>query len=749
LPPGSGIGCGGPDADGDGLPDCFERELGTSIFDPDTDGDNLTDFQEVVNKAFDPSTNNFQFNPLIADLPQISFELTSVPEISINYVTRDDRSFSITNTEDREIASQVSTSNTSEDSQSLEVGGSPFPRGGISVTNSWTLEQTRENRRAYSKAVSETSSSSVEKTGGEIAVTLKVENQGFQVITLQSLTVAALQATTSNPVALIPVGNLQFDGQFSPLEIVPNGETPGTLIFRRELSLGKALDLLADSNSIVLQASAWQATDAEGRSFTHSLTDIGSKDALIVIDYGPRHERETGRAKETYYVSTVGDFDTKRITVGQALRDILRIPYNTGTTIWNEGGSVGETKDGLLSVRDIETDSEILGHWTVLYGSIGESGSSTSAQVLDNLKAGYDFDQLELRKGYSLLLAYIEDDDGDGVSSREEFLYGTSDSKSDTDGDGLTDFEEVRHGWTIPVARMLTRDVFSDPLNPDVDEDGLTDSQERDRLTDPRNRDTDGDGVRDAQDTPVNAQEMHELAYFQFDGSLADAAGEAAQAAISGPTYGIDRFGAAGKALYLNGLWKSLPGPPPQPGPLPDGASFSVSDVFTSSAEKGASWSFWMRPEVLRSQGIMNTQSSGGYESPTYGERNALWMEQQGGVTAIGQDFGRHIVTSGGSVVEAGEWLHVVGVLSDEDNAPGTERFSLYLNGLLLASVMDGRECCLKLPAAQMRVGVPYPLVPVPDSSSSFQGWLDDLRIYGRSLSAAEVRALFQEPHAP
>jgi len=284
---------------------------------------------------------------MIADLPQISFELTSVPEISINYVTRDDRSFSITNTEDREIASQVSTSNTSEDSQSLEVGGSPFPRGGISVTNSWTLEQTRENRRAYSKAVSETSSSSVEKTGGEIAVTLKVENQGFQVITLPSLTVAALQATTSNPVALIPVGNLQFDGQFSPLEIAPNGETPGTLIFRRELSLGKALDLLADSNSIVLQASAWQATDSEGRSFTHSLTDIGSKDALIVIDYGPRHERETGRAKETYYVSTVGGFDTKRITVGQALRDILRIPYNTGTTAWNEGGSVGETKDGL------------------------------------------------------------------------------------------------------------------------------------------------------------------------------------------------------------------------------------------------------------------------------------------------------------------------------------------------------------------------------------------------------------------
>jgi len=32
------IDCGGPDTDGDGLPDCFEKFLGTSIQDEDTDG---------------------------------------------------------------------------------------------------------------------------------------------------------------------------------------------------------------------------------------------------------------------------------------------------------------------------------------------------------------------------------------------------------------------------------------------------------------------------------------------------------------------------------------------------------------------------------------------------------------------------------------------------------------------------------------------------------------------------------------
>ena len=187
-----------------------------------------------------------------------------------------------------------------------------------------------------------TSERGVVTTGGEITIALKVSNAGFQTVTLQSLTIAAFLTPRAGQSALVPVGNLQFDGQFSPIEIRPNGETPGTLIFSRDLSLGKALALLSDSGSIVLQASAWQATDADGRSYTHNLTDILSKNALVTIDYGPRIEQETGRAaKESYYVSTVGDFDTKTITVGDALERILRIDFNTGTTDWGVSGQAG------------------------------------------------------------------------------------------------------------------------------------------------------------------------------------------------------------------------------------------------------------------------------------------------------------------------------------------------------------------------------------------------------------------------
>ena len=399
---------------------------------------------------------------------------------------------------------------------------------------------------------------------------MKVSNAGFQTVTLQNLTIAALQTPPVGQSSLVPVGNLQFDGSFSPIEISPNGETPGTLIFSRELSLGKALDLLSDSGSLVLQASAWQTRDAEGRSYTHNLTNILSKDALVTIDYGPRIEQESGRAKESYYVSTVGDFDTKSITVGDALERILRIPFSSGSTNWGVSGEVEATFDGLLRVRGVDTVPGARGRWVVVLGSLSDSGASEMVEVFDNLEGAYDFEALELRKGSSLLLTYVEDADNDGVFSREEFVNGTSDQDPDSDDDGLTDFIEIRESWLLPVTTGLSRRIFTDPLYSDLEEDGLLDSEERSRRTDPRNPDTDGDGIRDAVDTVLIDEDMYEIAHFEFDGNLSVRAGGPASAAMAGAEFRRDRFDDPNSALYLNGLWRTqgsapdtLPASPP------------------------------------------------------------------------------------------------------------------------------------------------------------------------------------------
>jgi outer membrane protein OmpA-like peptidoglycan-associated protein len=80
------------------------------------------------------------------------------------------------------------------------------------------------------------------------------------------------------------------------------------------------------------------------------------------------------------------------------------------------------------------------------------------------------------------------DSDNDGLTDSRERELGTDPFRADTDGDGLCDGDEV--------------DTFrTDPLNPDTDGDGLTDGKEaHDYLTNPRLRDNDDDGLTDGEE---------------------------------------------------------------------------------------------------------------------------------------------------------------------------------------------------------------------------------------------------------
>ncbi|MQX54512.1 hypothetical protein [Alcanivorax sediminis] len=92
------------------------------------------------------------------------------------------------------------------------------------------------------------------------------------------------------------------------------------------------------------------------------------------------------------------------------------------------------------------------------------------------------------------------------VSANSAVFAGSPASGSgivDSDGDGLADNDEQR-GWLVRTYNTSgdedIREVSSDPLNPDTDEDGLSDSQERNLGTNPRNRDSDADGLADAHE---------------------------------------------------------------------------------------------------------------------------------------------------------------------------------------------------------------------------------------------------------
>jgi len=70
------------------------------------------------------------------------------------------------------------------------------------------------------------------------------------------------------------------------------------------------------------------------------------------------------------------------------------------------------------------------------------------------------------------------DGDHDGLNDAEELRYHTRPAVADTDGDGLVDGIEAKEGWLTPYGGNLIMRVWSDPLRPDADRDGLSDLDE-------------------------------------------------------------------------------------------------------------------------------------------------------------------------------------------------------------------------------------------------------------------------------
>lgn len=106
------------------------------------------------------------------------------------------------------------------------------------------------------------------------------------------------------------------------------------------------------------------------------------------------------------------------------------------------------------------------------------------------------------------------DFDGDGLANRAEFAADANPRQRDTDGDGLSDPAEVEEGWTVTVDGGEEQ-VSSDPGKADSDEDFLPDPAERQGVgtvggtrtefcpdgpcpLDPLSPDTDLDGLSDS-----------------------------------------------------------------------------------------------------------------------------------------------------------------------------------------------------------------------------------------------------------
>ena len=268
-----------------------------------------------------------------------------------------------------------------------------------------------------------------------------------------------------------------------------------------------------------------------------------------------------------------------------------------------------------------------------------------------------------------------------------------------------------------PITRTIN--VVLDPQG-DEDGDGLTNAEESTLGTNPLAPDTDGDGISDYREVadatdPNNAASYEALskglvAYYPFNGDANDESGNGNNAVNFGGVFTSARSVASREAVSL------------------DGTSYlkaaSVKNIpLGSSARTISVWS-----KSLNGLKNYNSDHIANWGQSVNGEAFGVMLFLGNKWWGYGHNFMVYDTDSG--VVADTDWNHIVVTYNSSS-------MSIFVNGKFAAQ----REMVLNTSKADLFIGVR------PDVSwdNYFRGAIDDVRIYDRALSVAEVSRLYCE----
>jgi len=510
---------GSLDSDGDGLSNLQEQTLGTNPFFEDSDGDGFNDGLEFnLNNG-----SNFKFNPLIADMAEINISLTSFP--TIGFITADSTS-TAEHVSTRHAAStnniygtnrggsnsaQLQAAHTLHASGTLtagvEVKVSPTDFGGtasleasitagISETTTatkgteinWSNEQTTENGSVLTQMEENRDTKGTVYTKGTFAVAVRVENPGDVAYILTELDLNLSSFDPARPFFnrnVIAKISYNDGGTFNaPITGVGSAQNYVDLIFEVELELNEARLLLENPNSMLITPATYNLTDKKGTTVLLQEQQVGTLTAAIIIDHGIYSSQEEERFR---IAVRRGNADEERyISAAMALEKILKLPFSQGESEWNFAPHLPNT--GLLSVRDTEMTESSTSYWLISHYQASPGGiGNPDTTIYHLLQKSYSLDDIKLRAGDVLTLAYISDQDRDGLGDSIESDYGTNPLVPDSDDmpDGLFDALEV-YGWDCLGTDNIMHHYRSDPTKYDTDGDGFNDAVEKENCTDPR-----------------------------------------------------------------------------------------------------------------------------------------------------------------------------------------------------------------------------------------------------------------------
>ena len=244
----------------------------------------------------------------------------------------------------------------------------------------------------------------------------------------------------------------------------------------------------------------------------------------------------------------------------------------------------------------------------------------------------------------------------------------------------------------------------------DCNNDGIVDyGQCRDGyLADP-----DGDNIPDGCEQGVSCAQLDRglEAAFSFEGDFLDHSGNGRDGAANSVSFGAGPGSALGQAAIFDGVSSQM---------FISGVPVPANNRF--------SWALWLRSDEIAYSAIVERIAAIGNNilSPW------IFTRADGGLS-----FGSYSFASGGTSVETnaatlvpGAWVH----LACTSDGAGVRR--VYANGVLIG---EGLSADYGHQLGTILIGRDR-----LDSIARFRGAMDDLRIYGRPLTPAEVDALYR-----
>jgi len=259
----------------------------------------------------------------------------------------------------------------------------------------------------------------------------------------------------------------------------------------------------------------------------------------------------------------------------------------------------------------------------------------------------------------------------------------------------------------------------------DPDQDGLSTYQELVvHGTDPDNADSDGDGVDDdvelADQTDPNDPNDYNflnsglVAYYPFNGNADDESGNGNDGTVNGATLTTDRNGEAGSAYDFGGPAGEIVAP------LPSG--LAAAQPFTAS--------LWVK--------VTSNQEDAWLISFGTGTRNRAFhisLNDTSPDSGFGYGFWEWAVTGNGSEPSyqpiINKWTHYTVIMSGPT-------LSAFVDGQMLGDPISISGANIDT-AGHLTIGA-----ILPNSHQAFDGSIDDIRIYDRALSDAEVSELYE-----